>query len=67
MRQILLTLHKTEERIMENRAQTKKNKGRKLSKEEFRSLLPEKINKLGQWVVDNRTAVDYGDGKIVLQ
>lgn len=52
---------------MENRAQTKKNKGRKLSKEEFRSLLPEKINKLGQWVVDNRTAVDYGDGKIVLQ
>lgn len=44
-----------------------KKEGRKLSKEEFRALLPEKLNKLGEWVFENREAWDCGDGKIILK
>lgn len=52
---------------METKTQTKRNRGRKLSKEEFRSLLPEKINKFGEWMLGNKDAWDYGNGKIVIR
>ena len=42
-----------------------KREGRKLSKEEFRALLPERINKFGEWLLANRNAWDFGNGKII--
>lgn len=47
--------------------QTVKKEGRKLSKAEFRALLPERLNKLGEWLLNNREAWDCGDGKIILK
>ena len=47
--------------------QTVKKEGRKLSKAEFRVLLPERLNKLGEWLLNNREAWDCGDGKIILK
>lgn len=44
-----------------------KREGRKLSKEEFRALLPERINKFGEWLLANRDAWDFGNGKIILK
>ena len=44
-----------------------KREGRKLSKEEFRALLPERINKFGEWLLANREAWDFGNGKIILK
>lgn len=51
------------ETIAKKRNATKK----KLSKEEFRAMLPQRLNKFGEWLVANKDAWDYGDGKIVLR
>lgn len=42
-------------------------KKRRLTKDEFRALMPEKINKLGEWVLENKEAWIYPNGKLYIR